>query len=188
MDLNQVEPETIKAVLATLEAEASEDRLSSYKPTPKQREFHQAGAHHRERLLCAGNQTGKTTAAAMELAMHCTGLYPEWWCGRRFDHPINAWACGESSEMVRSAVQRLLLGDAGSYGTGAIPKSALVDIVPSRGLAELADIIRIRHAAGGTSTISLKSYGQGRERFQGARRLITCGWTKSRTRTSLLRH
>jgi phage terminase large subunit-like protein len=171
MDLNnptQLEPERIKAVIAALEAEAAEDRLSSYKPTPKQLEFHRAGADHRERLLCAGNQTGKTTAAAMELAMHCTGLYPDWWCGRHFDRPINAWACGESSEMVRSAVQRLLLGDAGSYGTGAIPKSALLDIVPSRGLAELADIIRIRHAAGGTSTIGLKSYGQGRERFQGA--------------------
>src|SRR5260370_40194440 len=70
--------------------------------------------------------------------------------------------------MVRSEVQGLILGAAGSYGTGAIPKSALVDIVPSRGLAELADIIRIRHAGGGTSTIGLKSYGQGRERFQGA--------------------
>jgi phage terminase large subunit-like protein len=164
----QIEPEKIKQLIADLEAEANEDKLAAYKPTPKQLEFHEAGARHRERLLCAGNQTGKTTAAAMELAMHTTGLYPAWWKGFRFDRPINAWACGESSEMVRSAVQRLLLGDAGAYGTGAIPKSALLDVVPSRGLAELADIIRIQHVAGGASTITLKSYGQGRERFQGA--------------------
>jgi phage terminase large subunit-like protein len=168
LNLNQLEPEKIKAVLATLEAEAREDRLSTYRPTPKQAEFHEAGADYRERLLCAGNQTGKTTAAGMEMAIHCTGLYPSWWCGRRFDRPINAWACGESSEMVRAAVQRILLGDAGSYGTGAIPKNMLVDVVPSRGLAELADLIRVRHVNGGTSTITLKSYGQGRERFQGA--------------------
>src|SRR5260370_17526502 len=125
MDLNspaQVGPGRIKAVNAALGAEASEDRLSSYKPTPKQLEFHRAGADHRERLLCAGNQTGKTTAAAMELAMHCTGLYPDWWKGRRFDRPINAWACGESSEMVRPAVQRPLFADAGSHVTPPIPQ------------------------------------------------------------------
>src|SRR5258708_36015790 len=96
MDLNnptQLEPERIKAVLAALEAEASEDRLSSYKPTPKPLEFHRAGADHRERLLCARNQTGKTTAAAMEPALHRPGRYPDGGEGRRFDRPIHARAC-----------------------------------------------------------------------------------------------
>ena len=35
-------------------------RLSSYRPYPKQREFRAAGAAHRERLFMAGNQLGKT--------------------------------------------------------------------------------------------------------------------------------
>jgi phage terminase large subunit-like protein len=65
-------------------------------------------------------------------------------------------------------MQRLLLGPDGQYGTGAIPKSALLDVVPARGLAELADTIRVQHVSGGISTIALKSYAQGRERFQGA--------------------
>ena len=43
----------------------TENKLAYYRPYPKQREFHAAGANHRERLLMAGNQTGKTLASAM---------------------------------------------------------------------------------------------------------------------------
>jgi phage terminase large subunit-like protein len=55
-------------------------------------------------------------------------------------------------------------------GTGrfsAIPKDALVEMVPSRGVAELLDTIRVRHVSGGLSTIGLKSYEKGREKWQG---------------------
>jgi hypothetical protein len=76
--------------------------------------------------------------------------------------------CGETGEVLREPMQRLLLGPEGQHGTGAIPRSALLDVVPARGLAELADTIRVQHVSGGVSTIALKSYAQGRERFQGA--------------------
>ena len=159
-------------LLAALEAEKSrrltENRLAYYKPYPKQAEFHAAGAKYRERLLMAGNQTGKTLASAMELAFHVTGLYPSWWEGHRFDRAIRAWACGETSEVVRETTQLLLLGPSGQHGTGCIPKASLVDVVPARGLADLADTIRVRHESGDISTIALKAYSQGRERFQGA--------------------
>jgi phage terminase large subunit-like protein len=59
-----------------------------------------------------------------------------------------------------------LLGDL--VGTGCIPKSALLEIVVARGLGELVDIIKVQQVSGGVSMISLKSYAQGRERFQGA--------------------
>jgi phage terminase large subunit-like protein len=146
----------------------TEDKLRHYSPYPKQAQFHAAGKNHRERLLMAGNQTGKTWAAAMELAVHATGLYPKWWKGHRFDHPIRAWACGETSEVVRATIQLLLLGEPGQYGSGCIPKAALLDVTPARGLADLVDTIRAQHISGGTSTIALKAYSQGRERFQGA--------------------
>jgi phage terminase large subunit-like protein len=159
-------------LLAALEAEKSrrltENRLAYYKPYPKQAEFHAAGAKYRERLLMAGNQTGKTLASAMELAMHVTGQYPSWWEGHRFDRAIRAWACGETSEVVRETTQLLLLGSSGQHGTGCIPKASLVDVVPARGLADLADTIRVQHKSGDISTIALKAYSQGRERFQGA--------------------
>ena len=161
-----------ESLLSTLEAEKNrrltENRLGYYKPYPKQADFHAAGAKYRERLLMAGNQTGKTLASAMELAFHVTGLYPAWWKGHRFDRAIRAWACGETSEVVRETTQLLLLGPSGQHGTGCIPKASLVDVVPARGLADLADTIRVRHENGDISTIALKAYSQGRERFQGA--------------------
>src|SRR5262245_10705883 len=69
----------------------NEDKLRYYRPYPKQREFHAAGATSRERLLMAGNQLGKTLAGGFEAAMHATGRYPDWWQGKRFDRPVNAW-------------------------------------------------------------------------------------------------
>ena len=66
----------------------------------------------------ASNQTGKTLASAMELTMHATGNDPAWWQGWRFDRAIRAWACGETSEVVRETMQLLLLGEPGQHGTG----------------------------------------------------------------------
>lgn len=51
--------------------------LFDYRPYPKQVEFHAAGAEHRERMLMAGNQQGKTWCMGFEMAMHLTGEYPE---------------------------------------------------------------------------------------------------------------
>jgi hypothetical protein len=62
----------------------TEDRLRYYDPYSKQPKFHAAGAAHRERLLMAGNQLGKTLAGGFEAAMHATGRYPQWWTGKRF--------------------------------------------------------------------------------------------------------
>ena len=159
------------AVLASLEAEKNrrhtEDRLRYYTPYPKQLEFHAAGATHRERLLMAGNQIGKTLAGGFEVAMNATGRYPDWWKGRRFDRPTNGWACGVTGETVRDTIQRVLVGRSGAIGTGAIPKDAIADMVTARGIADLLDTIKVHHVSGGISTIGLKSYLSGREKFQG---------------------
>src|SRR5262249_25114844 len=67
------------------------------------------------------------------------------------------------------SLQKLLLGEPGAFGTGSIPKDALLDVVPARGTPDLVDTIRVKcERTGGPSTIQLKSYSQGRERFQGA--------------------
>jgi len=75
--------------LAAIESALAKRRLETYRPYPKQKEFH--GIYARERLLAAGNQLGKTIAGSMEMAMHLTGLYPDWWEGRRFSKAIIAW-------------------------------------------------------------------------------------------------
>src|ERR1035438_7024133 len=57
-------------------------RLDYYSPNRKQLEFHNTLVP--ERMLRAGNQEGKTHAAAAEVAIHITQWYPEWFKGRRF--------------------------------------------------------------------------------------------------------
>jgi phage terminase large subunit-like protein len=143
----------------------TENKLAYYKPYPKQIEFHASLA--RERLLMAGNQLGKTLAGGYEAAMHATGIYPEWWTGRRFDRPVVGWVCGVTGEVVRDTVQRVLVGREGQEGTGAIPKDALAELVSARGIPGLLDTVRVKHISGGHSIIGLKTYAAGREKFQG---------------------
>ena len=156
----------LAGALDELKRRETENRLSSYKPYPKQAEFHALGATKRERALIAATQSGKTYSASMEMAMHLTGEYPDWWKGRRFASPIRAWAAGVTSESVRDTVQKLLLG-AMRDGTGSIPKASIVDISMSRGIPNSVDGVVVRHTSGGVSQLLLKSYEKGREKWQG---------------------
>ena len=117
----------------------------------------------------AGNQLGKTLAGAAEVSMHLTGRYPEWWEGKRFDRPTHWLGGSESGELTRDGVQRLLLGppaDQSKWGTGYIPADCVVDTSSRQGVADAVANIVVKHASGGNSTISLKSYDQGRTKWQ----------------------
>ena len=160
-------------LLAALQKEqarrASLNRLTDYKPYAKQLEFHAAGIAFRERMLMAGNQLGKTLAAANETAMHLTGLYPEWWTGKRFDRAVRWLAGSESAELTRKGVQRLLLGppeNEGQWGTGTIPKSCLMDWSRRPGVPDAVASIIVRHVTGEISSIQLSTYDQGRTKWQ----------------------
>src|SRR5262249_19750780 len=171
MDMTQVSPEKLAEMLSRAEAikqqRESENKLLHYRPYPKQELFHEAGATHRERLLIAANQSGKSWAGAMEVAAHSTGRYPSWWAGKRFDRPTVAWASGTTNEVTRDTCQRLLVGRPGRQGTGTIPKDAILELVSARGTPDLLDSIKVQHVSGGISIIGLKSYQRGRESFQG---------------------
>jgi phage terminase large subunit-like protein len=171
LDIDRLPPEKVEAAITRLEAmkaqRAAENKLAHYRPYPRQAAFHEAGAKYRERLLMAANQSGKTLAGGFECAMHATGRYPDWWEGRRFASPTVGWVAGVTGETVRDTVQRVLVGRPGQEGTGAIPKDAIVALVPARGVPELFDTIRVRHVSGGVSTVGLKSYEKGREKWQG---------------------
>ena len=149
---------------------ARENWLSLYKPYPKQSQFHAAGLKHSERVFMAGNQVGKTTAGAAEWAIHLPGRYPKGWEGRRFQRPVRFWAAGVTSQSTRDNPQRTLIGppaDETAWGTGAIPKASLLDWSRARGIANAIDTVKIRHASGGISTLSFKSYEMGRAKWQG---------------------
>src|SRR6185437_11284114 len=98
-------------LLSERERRIKRNRLATYSPYIRQAEFHAAGLTHRERLLMAGNQLGKSFSGAAETAIHLTGRYPAWWTGRRFDRPVRAWAGSKTGEVTRDGVQRILVGE-----------------------------------------------------------------------------
>jgi phage terminase large subunit-like protein len=158
----------------------AENRLAQYQPYPKQREFHAKGLEYRERLLIAANQVGKTICGAAETAIHLTGLYPDWWEGRRFDRATNFWAAGVTGTATRDNVQAKLIGPPEreeEWGRGFIPKHCLKSPGGGKpwsramGIPDLLDSCSVLHIPTQTfSTLQFKSYEQGREKWQGPTR------------------
>lgn len=156
-------------LLAELDRRRRTNLLAQYKPYSKQVEFHKAGAAYRERLFMAGNQLGKTLAGAAEAAMHLTGDYPEWWEGKRFDHPVIMLAGSESYELTRDGVQRLMVGppmNEEDWGTGYLPKAAIIETTRRSGVSGALDSVTVRHVSGGVSILLFKAYEQGRGKWQ----------------------
>jgi phage terminase large subunit-like protein len=158
-------------LLAEISKKRAEIKLADYRPYGKHREFHEAGKTKRERLLMAGNQLGKTLAGGAEYAMHATGRYPDWWRGRTWDRPVIGWVAGVTGELTRDGPQRILMGRAGQWGTGMIPKDAIVDMAKRGRPSDALDSVVVKHGGGGDvqageSYIGFKSYDQGREKFQ----------------------
>ena len=139
---------------------------------PKHRAFLFAGKDYRQRYFSAANRVGKTICGAFEVTLHATGLYPDWWEGKRFDHPVEILVAGKSSETTRDIVQKELLGMQGSYGSGMIPKDCLIETRSRPGVSGAVGLINVKHVSGGTSEILFKSYDQGREAFEGIKRHV----------------
>lgn len=134
----------------------------------KHLEFFRAGAIHQERGAIAGNRCGKTVLSCYETSLHLTGLYPTWWEGGRFAHAVDWWAASDTSETTRDILQLEFLGKLSEIGTGMIPKDHIFgEPTKRRGIADAVDTVQIRHISGELSTLSFKSYDQGREKFQG---------------------
>jgi phage terminase large subunit-like protein len=145
----------------------------------KQLEFFDAGARFKERLFMAANRVGKSEGGAYETTCHLTGNYPHWWTGRRFDGPVEAWACGTNSETTRDIVQTKLFGPADQIGVwagGMVPANLVSKHTRrSHGLANSLESVWIKHVSGGLSVVGLKTYEQGRKSFEGtAKHIIWC--------------
>jgi len=123
----------------------------------------------------AGNQVGKTLAGGAEWAIHLTGRYPDWWDGKEFDRPVMFWAAGVTNESTRDNPQRVLVGPPPQedlYGTGMIPKDAILNYTKALGTPDLLDSVVVTHGGGGDiqsgeSLLWFKSYEKGREKWQG---------------------
>ena len=134
---------------------------------PKHKKFFAAGAKYKERAFIAGNRCGKTIAAVYEVVCHTTGKYPEWWEGRKYTRPVKFLMSGDTSQTCRDIIQQKLLGNPGDFGSGMLPRECLEGTRPKRNIPDAVETINIKHISGGISTVTFKSYDQGREIFQG---------------------
>jgi len=137
---------------------------------PKHLEFFKASALYKEVAMIASNRVGKTYAGSYETVLHLTGLYPDWWEGKRFSKPTTCWAVGKTNVSVRDIIQEKLLGPIKThYGEGMIPKHLFSKTPTTRaGVPDAAQDIYVKHVSGGTSKLTLKSYEQGRGGFEGS--------------------
>lgn len=127
--------------------------------------FFAAGLTYRQRLFMAANRVGKTEGAGYELTCHLTGLYPDWWVGRRFSEPGEWWVAGDTGETTRDILQAALWGPLDAPGTGMLP----AHLITHRSLdgKGAVDTMWIRHVTGGTASLQFKAFDQGRRTFQG---------------------
>ena len=171
------EEKELEDLLAEEELENRFSRIDSYDPYPYQQKFHKSGSEANQRLLMAANRIGKSYCGSMEMSYHLTGLYPDWWRGRRFRQPIVGWAGGVSNETTRDIVQFELLGspdDPEAFGSGTVPKKHIIKTERKPGVPNAKSVALIRHVSGGNSSLFFKAYEMGVEKWQG--RSVDCIW------------
>ena len=146
------------------------NQLKYFRPFPHQLKFFETGDSARRGILAA-NRIGKTVSTCYETAMHLTGLYPDWWPGRRFDKPITVFVAGEGWEQVARVLQEELMGTRDvklrdQLGTGAIPRHTIVeDTMRSDGANVIG--VEIRHVSGTNSYLLFGNYTQEVRNLQG---------------------
>ena len=160
----------IQEILNTLNKRKEENRLNYYNPYKFQRSFHEAGHDANQRLLMAANRVGKSYVGAMEMAIHLTGEYPDWWKGKKFKKPIKAWVCGASNETTRDICQKELFGQPDNprdKGKGSIPKHLIGEATRKPGVPNAHSSVMVKHKSGGWSRVAFKAYEMGAEKFMG---------------------
>jgi phage terminase large subunit-like protein len=89
--------------------------------------------------------------------------------GGRFDRELKRpchTAVFATSKRTSSACLRCAAASRNVAGTGLVPGEDIGSVTWKRGVSDLIDTVRVRHASGGWSTIGLKSYEQGRGSFE----------------------
>jgi len=146
------------------------NQLRYFRPFKHQLEFFATGAAQRRGILAA-NRIGKTVSTCFETAYHLTGLYPEWWQGKRFNKPVVAFVAGEGWEQVARVLQDELIGTKDikikeQIGTGSIPRECIIlDTMRCDGANVIG--VEIKHTTGGKSYLLFGNYTQEVRNLQG---------------------
>src|ERR1035437_2973919 len=133
--------------LALVAEKERRDRLRKFDlfvPYPKQAEW--LNYNIPIKSIFGGNRVGKTMTASYEMTCDRTGIYPEWWTGKRFFAPIEAWSVAVTTESSRDIIQKELYGDIRiAPKTGMIPKDLIVDVSMRQGVSDTIDTLWVRH-------------------------------------------
>ena len=146
------------------------NQLKYFRPFEHQKKFFLTGDSDRRGILAA-NRIGKTVSTCYETAMHLTGIYPEWWEGKRYDRAVTAMVAGEGWEQVARVLQAELLGTQDvkireQLGTGAIPRRCIVqDTMRCDGANALG--VEVLHTSGAKSYLIFANYTQEVRQMQG---------------------
>lgn len=129
---------------------------------PKHLKFFEAGKDHRVRIFSAANRVGKSFAGCYEASLHLTGMYPDWWKGKRFTKPVTVWVAGYTKAKTQESLVKYLLGSRGDLGSGLIPRSAIIhdSVAAMAGFAGGIASVRVKHVSGGESLLQAKSYDE----------------------------
>jgi phage terminase large subunit-like protein len=164
-------------LISDLNRRRETNKLDYYKPYEWQIKYHNAIGHGTERpavekaAICA-NQIGKTLGAGHEVAMHLTGLYPDWYKGIRFRIPVDWIVAGVTNEVTRDICQNELFGDPkdeAKLGTGSVPRHLIGQKTRKPGVPNAYETVQVKHVSGRWSAVNFKCYEQGPKKFMGLR-------------------
>lgn len=161
--------EQLQDLAMTVADDMQYNQLRYFRPFEHQKRFFVTTTDRRG--ILAANRIGKTVSTCYETALHLTGLYPDWWQGKRFDKPITAMVAGESWGQVALVLQAELLGASDvklkeQLGTGAIPRDCIrFETMRSDGANAMG--VEIKHTSGANSYLLFANYTQEVRQMQG---------------------
>jgi len=175
--LSEKDKERAIELLKESEARVKFNKIRHFGPYEWQKNLANCTDEHKQVAAMCANQIGKSTAGAFVTACHLTGLYPEWWEGKKFKKPIYSWASGVSNDTTRDILQAELFGLAENqeaWGTGMVPLDCIGDTSRRRGATgNTYDSVLVKHVDpdtgkfNGWSRVGFKSYEMGEEKFFG---------------------
>lgn len=172
MNINEMTLEEIFSLLSEVEDFDRYNKIHYLKPYPYQQKFMNASAKFKQRYARSGNRTGKTFGAAIEAAMHLTGLYQDYYKGERILNSGHIfWCIGITQDSTAKVMQKELLGTADirverDLGTGTIPLEHIeTSLMVKEGYK--AKIVRVKHIDGGYNELHFYASSDGVEKLMG---------------------